>query len=393
MVNRQQIVECWNELVGWNESAKAGTCYDELTDSLKESTSGVYVNDLEGVTLELVNDTYGPDYDNVNDYLADIHNAAMLELANDFIIKQKSEVYTKSLIKNGDLGVNFSTNIRNKVIKNNRFVGYEIRPKKSNSIRADVIQFGGMFDTAQAGLPIYFYSDKQMEALGTFTVDITKENSLEWYNIQTSGSGSASSSATPAETPLQFICNYINKNTGHGQRYYIGYYESDLTGQAIMTQTPCYSCGSGNVYDFKKYVDISPIEVSAGSTYVDRGIFNTDAVGYTNETYGLFIKLNVLCDTTQALCDNKDLFAHALQKKIAAKILWRAWGSTKLNKVSGTMADKWRMLAEKYEQELKGYTQDGVYIKGELETLTIDFSNIDAVCLGNKKNVFGVMQL
>lgn len=392
MINFTKISECFEGLVGFRESAKAPSCYDELSDALKESESGLFVNDISGMSLEIINDIKGKDFSNVNDYLNATMSQSLRSMINNFVVKQKKEVYSKSLLKNQDVGV-YAQNVRNASSKNNRFVGFEIIPKQSNSIRAEILQLGGMFTQIQDELPIYFYGSQQLSPLGTFYANIDKTNSTVWFTLDTV-SGSDSGAHTD---PLTFICDFINANSGHGQRYFIGYYEADLDSNnyAIQTQTPCYSCNGISNYNFADYVIFRPCEVSAGNTYLSRELFNIDAVGYSTDTYGLFAKLNVTCDISQCVCDNRMLFATAYQKTIAAKLFWDAYNApaSAFNANSATKKSDFRLMAEKLEFELMGGIVDGRYVKGELETLTIDFSNIDSVCLGMKKSSFGVLGL
>lgn len=392
MINYSRISTCFTGLVGFRESAKAGSCYSTLTDELKQSDSGFYVNDVEGVSLEIINDIKNKDFETVNDYLEAKYDAGVRELINDFVNKQKKEVYTKSLIKNQDIGIQPSQNIRSRAQKNNRFVGFEIYPKHSNSVSSEILQFGGMFSALQDELPIYFYSSNQIEPIGVYYANIDKTNSLVWFTLdETQGSDSGTHT-----DPLTFMCEYINNNSGHGQRYYVGYYESDLDtdNYAILTTTPCYDCNHSN-YDFKKYVAISPIEVPTGNTYSSKELFDIDAVGYSQETHGLFLKINVTCDISQVICDNKALFASSLKKKIASKILWDAYNApaSAMNANSLSKKNDFRLMAEKLELELNGGVVGEKYQKGELETLTIDFSNIDQICLGMRKKAFGLIDL
>lgn len=388
MITRTKIATCMSGLVGWRESAEAPNCFDELSDELKESSSGLYFNALPLVNLDVINECLGKDEPDVNTYLTNSYSDGLQSLMDDFVKAQKKDVYSKSLLKNGDIGV-FAQDLRKTNIKYGKFVGFQIRPKESTSIRAEILQFGGMFDTLQDGLPIYFYSSMQVEPIGVYSIDITKVNSLEWYDIVDNPSGSG-----VATSPLQFMCDYINENNGHGQIYYIGYYEDELTGKAVNTQVPCYTC-TQNVgkFEFNKYVSIVPIEVNAAATYVSREIFDIANVGIGSSTHGLFLKVNVVCDVTQTLCDNVQLFATALQKKVAIKILWDCYNSAKFNGTATTKKSDYRLMAEKFELELFGGVVEGGYQKGELANLVIDFSNIDEVCIGKKKNTFGLMHL
>lgn len=393
MITRTRITDCFTGLVGWRESARAGGCYDALTDLLKTSNSGVYFNGLPGISLELVNELLSKDYDAVNDYLTDVYNDAVVELCNKFASQQRNSNYTKALLSNYDMGV-YAQNLRALGIKNNRFVGFEIRPHRSNSINAQIIQFGGMFNTVQTGLPLYLYSDKQLEPLFVWYVDITKTNSIIWFDLN--GDSSSSVGTTSWET----VCEYINRDNGHDARYYLGYYEEDLTGRAINTEWPGWSggacaggCGGSQYRQHNQYVTIQPCEVPAANCYVDRNIFDLDNVGFSSSTYGLFMKMNVVCDISEIICDNKLLFANVLQKAVGIRILMDVVNSNNKNSTIVNQKQNARDMAIKYEGELYGYVQDGRFVKGEIEQISVDFSNIDPQCSGMKKAAFGLTNL
>src|SRR3990172_2270840 len=133
MTNSIRILECFESLVGWRESASS--CYDALVAQLRASTSGQYVNDIPGMTIELFNEILPKDTPDVNDYLLNIMESQALELMNVWENMTKREVYTKTLLANNDMGVKVQ-NIRTTSEKFGRFVGWKIVPKESNSIRA-----------------------------------------------------------------------------------------------------------------------------------------------------------------------------------------------------------------------------------------------------------------
>src|SRR3990167_10600109 len=105
MINRTRITECFQGLVGFRESAKSPSCYDALTELIKQSDSGIYVNSLPLVTLEIVNDIVGKDEASVNTYLQNAYDDSVLEMINQFIIIHKKENYARSLLKNTNIGV------------------------------------------------------------------------------------------------------------------------------------------------------------------------------------------------------------------------------------------------------------------------------------------------
>lgn len=383
MITNAIIKECFECLVGWKESAAAGTCYEELTEHLKHSDSGVYVNDLPLVRLELINDMLGKDQDVVNSYLTELYDDSSVKVIRSFVGAHKKFNYAKALLDNYDLGI-YATNIRKAQTKRDRFVGFEITPRGGNSVNAQVMQIGGMFIETQESLPIYFYSSKQKEYLLTFNANIIKDKSLVWFDLTNpaSGSGSGSDDCTSL---IEIIAKHINTDEGHDARYYLGYYESDLDtdNYAVETQANCFGTCNKRLKTLNTYATIRPIEVPSGNTYVNRDLFDLEAIGYTKETKGLHMKVNVTCDISQIICDNKMLFADAHRLQQAITILWDCYNSTALNRTMASKKEDFQKMAEKYELDLMEV----------LKSLTVDFSNIDPICVGSKKGVMGLMNI
>lgn len=382
MITNSIIKDCFDCLVGWKESAGAGTCFDALSDHLKHSESGIYVNDLPAVRLEIINDAMGKDQNAVNDYLSELYEDSSVKVARAFVLAHKKFNYAKALLDNFDYGI-YAQNIRTRQNKRSRFVGFEIIPRGGNSVNAQVMQFGGMFMELQETLPIYFYSSKQAEPLIEFNANINKVKSLVWFDLTQQASGSGSDDCTSI---LEIIAKHINTDSGHGARYYIGYYEDDLDANnyAVYTNANCFSGCNSKLKTVGTYATIRPIEVPSGNTYEDRTLFDLDNVGYSpTETYGLHLKVNVTCDISSIICDNKMLFAEAHRLQQAITILWDCYNSTALNVNMASKKEDFKLMAEKYELDLADV----------LKSLTVDFSNVDPICVGSKKGVMGLMNL
>lgn len=381
MYNKNKIKTQMLTLVGWRETAQAGTsCYGSLTTSLKTSDSILYINDLSKVTLELVNEIHDEDYANVNDYLDDVQEYGLFYALDKFINAQKNNVNTKELIHNLALGINGQDRSRT-ITPMNRFVGYEVTPRRSNSVEAEVYQLGLNFTGAVTDLNIYFYAGSQIDAVKVFQVT-TAKGGMNWISLatETSGSGSVSDNSTQVSIP-EVLAQYISDENQVGDRYFIGYYETDLVAQGVQAIKGNGGCGcSASDSKYTKWVTVQPIEVSSGDTFVTRDAFYPEKVGISGETFGLSVKINVKCSMTNIILQNKLMFANLMRFAIGSKILWDAYGSNRLNAVKNLSKEDARLMAEKYEVEFME----------ELKVLNIDFSDIDKECIGKANNVFGM---
>ena len=363
MFNRTEIKSCFTELIGWRDSAKAPDCYPNLSASLTTSDSGIYVNDIPAMNLKVINEMIGVDEADVDTYLTNIHESCAIDLVNQFVILQKEKLRTKALLENFSIGTRIG-NIRDLDITRSRFVGFEIRPSKSNNIQVQINAIGVQFSEIE-DLNIYFYSSSQVEPLQTFNLINTKQLSLEWFTLS------------------NFVAEYMATDKGSGDTYYLGYYEDDMIGQPVETQMPCGTCASSPLTKIRPYLSIRPIEVAGDKTYLDRGLFDVESVGFTDRTFGLHLKVNAMCDVTNVICQNKLMLSSAYQKKVAITLFWEAYNSDKINRSTLINKEDSRLMAEKLEMDLKE----------ELETISIDFSQIDGVCLPCKRKSLGVMPL
>jgi len=353
------IKDCLKTLVGFRSSAQEIVCFDELTDDLKTSDSGVYYNDIPGIKLNQIQDMLEDDEIDLNQYLADKIESSSVDLVQKFVQLQKEKLNTKAILSDLNIGVRQATNIRDLATKRNRFVGFLLKPANAEGVVALPTHLGVQFDTAQT-ITIYLYAQSQIEPIDTFDITTTKGNtSLEWF-----------------ELPTTWKLEHLSDTYAVGDTYYIGYYETDLTGNALETRMSCSSC-SGSAYSkYSKYVSINPIEVNEANTYVSREVFDKDDVGYTNDSFGLHMRINVDCDITKVLCENKTIMATALQKQVAINIFWDSFNSNRLNRETLLSKEDSRLNAEKNELDLID----------ELKTLSLDFSNLDPVCLPCRRN-------
>lgn len=362
MINRTTIQTCFTSLLGWRASTLQPTCFPVFSAELLASNSGLFINDIAGITPDMVNEIKSKDELSLNSYLEQLHKSCSIELINRYTIMLREKLTTKALLSNFNIGTRLG-DINKITTKRGRFVGFEIKPKASTNIRIELTQIGVQFDTAE-NITIYFYSSNQNDSIKTFTLGNTTLKGIEFFTL------------------VDFIASYISKNSS-GDTYYLGYYENDLIGNAVETFVQCGSCGNSPKKLWSRYMHIAPIEIQSGDTFVSRELPVVENAGRTTETFGLHLKVNATCDVTSVICDNKLLFSNALQKSIAIKIFWESFNSDKLNRKAFINKEDSRLMAEKLEMDLEE----------ELKTIALDFSSVDEVCLPCKRRSIGRMIL
>jgi len=382
MYDRDTILSCGSGLVGWNQSADPD--HTALSADLLVSTSGYRYDDLPGIDFNIIQGVLSSVYPDINVYLRRVHQSQLIKLVDRVVAKSKDQLKTKELLANFD-PITGKANFEDKVTQAARFVGFMIMPHRSNNLRAEITYLGMQIDTIQTDpVRIYLYETSQQEAIATFDYQNTLPNNLEWQSI------------------TDFIINYTSLIGGTAQTYLFGYYETDaanpqttqLEGQALYIDL-CSGCTQEalrkNLY--QRYIGIIPIEIPNkmlnwnGSDYDLPDTKNFENYT-TNKTHGLLLKLNIICDISNVICSNIQMFAEPLQYAIAIKIFGDALSSVSHKAVTDASQnrDQWKNWMLKYEAELRGYQlESGIWHKGLIDILVLDLSNIDDFCLKCKQ--------
>lgn len=353
MINFTDIATCTNQLVGYRNSDDP--CTEQITGDATGATSNVYVTDIPGMTPELLQfAAKSASYSDLSTYVNDVIKKEALNAMKDFVRRQKELTKARHLMDNVDIVKNVQ-HMADKVNKIGRFVGVRITPEASDNIKVWDRKIGVQFDTLNPTLKIYLFETSQEDPIRTFTLTgHNKVNSLQWFDLKD-------------ENWFQY---YKDKDGGTQQRFYLGYFENDLLGQAIDTQFICGDCGSGDFWtDLNKHVAINGLEFG-NSALNGTKLPNTKKVGLTNQTYGLHLKLSVTCDITETLCDNIDQFDRLIQHKAAIRSFKDYFNTVEIGRESelarNNALSNLDMVESDYDNILKG--------------LKLDYTDLDSIC-------------
>jgi len=191
-----------------------------------------------------------------------------------------------------------------------RFVGFEIRLKRANNIKAVINYIGLQFTQIQTNLTVYLFHSSQKTAVGTWTLTSGAATSFDWLSA---------SSPTTGSNEMHYV-NY-SSNIDSGGTYYIGYFEDDITGSAIEKELGCSGGGYPNsTYKWSQWAQIRPFEVE--SDHLDgTNIFDIDEIGYSGTNYGLNFSFGIESDITEMLINQKALLVNALGYQFASDML------------------------------------------------------------------------
>lgn len=236
------------------------------------------------------------------------------------------------------------------------------------SVKTTITQIGFMSSGAQS-FTLYLYDSSQRSAIETKTITISGTDSMEW-------------------TDLDWDVSFDRDLGSAGQRYIIGYYEDDLT-YDLYDEMWTGTCANTAFRIFGHYMGVSPIRFTSGTLngiYCPNLKYITSSVNCRHSGFNL--RFNSKCDITRVLVDNIDMFAQAIQYQIGCRILKDALSNYELNPITNARdnRERWKELLTEYEGKLHGgVLEGGGYIPGMIDRLSLDFSNLDAVCFKRKQ--------
>jgi len=358
MINPIAFQSCIAGLVGFRESLDA--TMPTISDDLKESESGIYVNDIHSLitieniyncivntgTIVLPTEWYNTiDYkagqrvlsgenvylavqDNTNEavtddaywrdmgnpmsmYLQDKMNQSAVKVANAIYIQKNLNQQAKSILPETML-YGGNGNIKNVITGQNRFVGFRIKLKDMD-LGMYLSKIGLQFNAVLTDFPIYLYNSSQSAPVKIWNVSTTSAFSFQWANL------------------TKQVMSFLSDTTNVGTDFYLGYYESDLAGKMAINNEYTFTtnlCGPCNPVNFSlrkewgAYIDITPFQVVADNLNQDRSLWNVTTNGYTDGTnFGLNLLASVYCDTTDFFCRNKHGLSNAIAFQTAVSII------------------------------------------------------------------------
>ena len=375
MFDPTTIQNCMVSLLGWRNDANPSV--PQITDpNLLQSDSGLIYNDFHSLlTIENITNTT-PEGKTIDNYLNEKVASGINKALTKVVIEKKLNESTKTLLNSSKLFDGIGR-FQDTIISNGSFVGVELEIFPSYGAKVFIDKIGLQFTQAQTNLPIYIFHTSQIDPIQTVSATTTKAQSLEWLTL--------------SET---IDLSYLSEEYDSGGYFYIGYFQDDITGQAIKKdfnwmQGPCNTCRGGanamKVWNERlNFVRIVPIEVS-NSDLNGTQMFDYTKRGYVpTNNFGMNFGVTVQCDISQYLCEQKFVLSDLIGKQVAVDILNDMKHSTRLNRLANVSQN---MII----RDLEGDTETNepglaIRLSNSIKAVDFDFSKIDSPCLPcNKK--------
>ncbi|MEI8142835.1 MAG: hypothetical protein WCG90_08215 [Chitinophagia bacterium] len=321
--------------------------------------------------------TYWTETNLLSAYLRSVQQSAAINVFNAVFAKRKLHEVAKTLLTDTSL-YDGTGSLTNKITKLGRFVGYRIKPKYRDTVLI-ISAAGFQFDTANPDFKLYVYQSSSLEPLNEIDIAHNKVVTFEWHQLGT-------------EIKLRFNAESLNDNC----YYYIGYYESDLAGQAIwkenvLFENGCSSCNSVNSLLYQRwsnFFEIQPIYVASTFVKQDKTMFEEDKqILLANQNWGMNFRFQVHCDVTDMICRNKNAFIDAIRLQLIHDILNSMAFSMRDNQLKQKVSQMAFYALENKDNYEKGIRSQ---LDKAIDGVSFDLSDINKICLPCAKAASGV---
>ena len=298
-------------------------------------------------------------------YLDQMRRAAVAKVLTAFTTQKKLSGTAKAIVQDALL-TGQSGEFRRKVVKQGRFVGLALRPTAGvRDVSLVITGVGTQFSELNPTFRLFLFHSSSSEPIADYPLPRTSSVYFEWSPLTI---------ALPAAYP--------------GGEWCLGYFESDLVGQAVDLQhdfsfRPGTCCGTDYLlYDqWAPYVQVRAFSVP--EAWAEPGMWSGHVAYATDSNFGLNLKLSAVCDLSDYFCRHKELFTSALQLQLAVDLLNTMANTTRNNGVSAAVQE----LALK-ELNNRPASQPGLFseLKDALSALDVDLSGVSRPCLPCKTN-------
>lgn len=321
------------------------------------------------------NDEYWKVYSPMGDYLNKLEDQGIVQVMQRFVATKKVQRETKTLLERRPF-FDGAGRLKATIKNTSKIVGLAITPARYLGVVTRIPSIGLQMTGATGNVRVYLFHSSQPEPIQTYNLNFTKENGgFQWFE-------------------LGDVMPYIYSTNNAGGTWYLCYNQDELPFgmEAInmskdWSKEPCSTCGVTDIRAWKeitKYIQTNPFMVKAPSTFAEEPLlWDVSEMMYTmTQNYGINCLLNVGCELTPFIIENKEVFADVIQKQVA----YNALRTMALNPSVRVNRNQSNVARQDILYELDGNTQGrkgglGFEIERAFNALEIDTKSMDRVCL------------
>jgi hypothetical protein len=369
----EKIVPEYLNLIGWRQHFDPTDFV--IPEPLTVTETGEYYQQKHPALALDVIQTLIPESYELDKYLVDVVTDSTNEIFNDLIQYRQLKDYGKTILENATL-LNKYGSLRDRIVNQSRFVGFQIRTKGITGLTAIIEAIGLQFDGV-SNFNLYLFHSSKNTPIKTIPATTTG-NGWDW-------------------TLTKEELSAYNSDEYHGGVFILGYYQDDLNGVSAINYSnfdwnkgECSSCNNTHWKTWRsirQHFQVFPLYVPDGS-FTKEVMFDLNEAFYTNEqSFGLNLKFSAVCDLTDFFIQNKFAFKNLLALKVTYKILNMMKFSQEINSVEENIK---MMIIRDLEGDIdtKLLNIPTQYHK-ELKAVTFNISGINGVCLNCEEDGHG----
>lgn len=299
-------MDCLDNLIGISNIC------DETVPS-----SGMYVQDLRGVTLKLADATIGSDMysgvELIRQKITFAQNSMLSQLGN--LLKEKFQ--------------------KNSIIQNDA-IGFYSRDQRAVALEA------GKLKGIRAVVSQYPYTEFFISSI-TLLLNASITTNIYVYDLMTNKLLDTFPITTVADEPTEILVNksYFSKKQRLSLFVCI---DSSVAGTYESTLTPSSCVGCSDSWS-NRYVQFTQSYILSASNKTDANIRGNRG------TNGLSFNYSLNCSSEQWICNIANQLAYPLLHKVGAEIMAECINSKRLNSIVSIYKDDHKTLLEHFENE------------------------------------------
>jgi len=373
MFDSAKLYTAYKNLIGFKQHFD--TSEIEIDGDLIISESGEYYQEKHpALRLDYIESTL-PANQELDQYLTEKVAMAINGIFNDILQYRQVNTYGKTLLEQSTLLNRKSWNA-DKIVNQGRFVFLQIKVLDATGLAAIINEIGLQLDGEQT-LTLYLFHSDHEDALTTFEIQ-TINSSTAWKKVDQQ-------------------LNAFSIEDYNGGVFLLGYYQDDLTTQAVNYSNfnwdvgECSSCGGTQQYvdtwnAMKKNFFIYPGYMASGNFEVGKMPDRKKAFWQSHISWGLNLRMSVRCDLTDFFITNKFAFKNLLSLKVAHIILKDMKFSSETNKIQEHILN---MVIRELEGDKETNALNIVQqYDRELKAVNFNIEGINGKCLGCKDTQF-----
>ena len=319
--------------------------------------SGIYVNQLPGIELKLLDRLANEQQVNFQGVWDDVQERAVRRLRTDIRAFFENKYRIKTITQNAFMGRVVDTGPTTGAAANYRGIQLELNADTDDFVPSNLqvinVQSVDLYFTALAATTIVIYDLDTLERL--LNQAVAAPTAIGWTTINIYGSYSS-------------------------RRIFIGYDATLLAGVLMDTtemENATLSWDEGCdchkvVYDGSYYCDNCNATLEGASSTIAAPTTITEG----DNSFGLSVRWNVECSYDGFVCNNRELFTTALWYLLGAEVTWERMYSSRLNEFTAFDQEKAQRLNQMYEAKYRGGKVDDVEYRGELQ-MVLDGIRLD----------------